>query len=707
MQTLLIQPPQSDPAQPYSSLGVLLGAWRHAGLDVDVLDLNLDFFNHITSPTFISERLELIKKRLKDSQFKDDTERDVLLRAGSLERWILSGVETAKNILKSENLFYDAGAYAWAIRTISRGLEVISAPSYPGRISLQSFRTAFSHHSSVGIQRAIEDEHSNLFLRYCDEVVVPKIVASSPDIIALSVTFQTQLIPAWTIAARVKRVLPGVRVVVGGATISRIRDGLARAPALFKDVDAAVLYEGETAFVALVEEWARGKSGLDAPNVMLSLNGSVQRSLKIHTENLDELPSPDHAGLPLDAYWWPKPALLINSARGCYYGRCAFCMISPATWGPTRMGSSYRVRSTDKVIDDLCFAHRQTGATAFNLANDVLSPKMLGEIGDAVKSSGLPLTWDSEIRLEKSLSRPVLERMSAGGCRHLRFGFETASERVSHLMAKGTTLAAAQRILLDCRDLGISVGFLCQMGFPGETVDEAAQTAEFLANNNDRIAFVSLTQFALETGSGVHQKPGDFGVSLLEIPSSEDLAWTHPYSRADGITLEDTGQLFDEMEAVIDRSYPDRDLFFKGGLGHAHTTLYTRRYGASQFLEWNKASRRAAAADLSDSICLRTARDLSITTSVDARNEGSWTQVIISTAEVPEHIFIVNGFVLLLLFAATVPRKTQDLIDWSRETFRQGDAGEDVVHTLYNAGLLIAEQADSRHYAFDDMALHA
>lgn len=360
------------------------------------------------------------------------------------------------------------------------------------------------------------------------------------------------------------------------------------------------------------------------------------------------------------------------------------------------------MRSADKVMEDLIFVHRQTGATAFNLANDVLPPKMLGEIGDAVKSSGLPFTWDSEIRLEKSLSRSVLKRMSDGGCRHLRFGFETASERVSRLMAKGTTLAAAERILLDCRDLGISVGFLCQMGFPGETIEEAASTLEFLSNYNDRVAFVSLTQFALETGSGVHQKPGEFGVTLLQIPSDEDLAWTHPYDRADGVTLEDTGLLFDEMETVLDRFYPDRDLFFKGGLGHAHTTLYTRRYGASQMLEWNQGARRAPLADLSASERLRTAKDLCIRMASNSDLNSVWTQVLISTPEIPEQIFMVDGSVLLLLFAATVPRTMRDLVACSRAMFRDADLGERSVHTLYNSGLLIAERADSRCYAFDD-----
>src|SRR5438270_9994462 len=98
MRVLLIQPPQSDPAQPYSSLAVLLAAWRGAGLNVDVLDLNLDFFNHITSPQFIAERLKLVEEQLNRGRFEDDNERYVLLRALSLQGWIEQNVQIAKKI---------------------------------------------------------------------------------------------------------------------------------------------------------------------------------------------------------------------------------------------------------------------------------------------------------------------------------------------------------------------------------------------------------------------------------------------------------------------------------------------------------------------------------------------------------------------------------------------------------------------------------
>ncbi len=89
MHVLLLQPPQSDPAQPYSSLAVLLGAWRACGHRVDVADLNLEFFNYLCSPDVLRRAIYDITVRLSAGKFSDDVERMVLQRALAAESWLL------------------------------------------------------------------------------------------------------------------------------------------------------------------------------------------------------------------------------------------------------------------------------------------------------------------------------------------------------------------------------------------------------------------------------------------------------------------------------------------------------------------------------------------------------------------------------------------------------------------------------------------
>jgi anaerobic magnesium-protoporphyrin IX monomethyl ester cyclase len=701
VRVLLVQPPQSDPAQPYSSLAVLLAAWRAAPLEVDVLDLNLEFFDHLCSADNLRRSLEEVELRLSAGRYRDSGEKDALQRASCTGSWLESLTPKALAALRDPAQFFDPDRYAWAFRTIHRALEVISAPAYPGRITMQSFRAAHSCFSSRGIMAATTDEESNLFLPFCRDQVIPHMTGTKPDVLAVSVTFQTQLIPAFTLAAQMKALHPEVRIVFGGATISRIRDHLRQAPHLFRNVDAFMLFEGETAFPALLSEWDAGRDGLSAPNVLMLSRGEVRDSGLIHTEDLDLLPSPDHNGLPIKRYWTPEPALLVNSARGCYYGKCTFCMISPATWGAQRMGKAYRMRSIELMTEDVRRVCAQTGTRSINFANDILPPRALSELGDALAATGLGVTWDSEIRLERGLSRTKLQHMYAGGCRHLRFGFETASERVAALMDKGTDIEATTRILRDCRDIGISVCLLSQMGFPGETQAEAVQTVRFLQDHGEEVAFVSLTQFVLEKGSGVHRAQDRYGITVRDNDADQDLSWMYRFDRSDGVVHEDTSDLYEAIEAELDRSFPNRDLFFKGGLGHAHTTLYAARFGPAQFAAWNRNGFRAPS-PLDRSTPLRPARRLSLLRQESAQ-EDQWSRYLISTGEVPELVAEVDGSLLTVLAAAALHPVTTDRLVQLVRAMSAGSVGkpeaEELVEHVYYAGFLLGEESDSRAVA--------
>lgn len=700
MRIMMVEPPQADPSQPYSSLAQLAASWRHAGHEVDLLDLNLQFFTHLCTTEALREACDRIMWRLSRLRRTDHSEEVATLeRAATLGGWVGDVIPQAVAIFRDPVSFYNPSNYAWAFRCVGRALEVHSASAYPGRITLQSFRTAHSHLSSRGILSATEDDQSNLFLRYCREHVHALLLDREPDAIGVSVAFPTQIIPAWTLATAIRRWLPETRVVLGGATITRIRDMLTRAPALLQLVDACVLYEGETAFPALLDEWGSGLDGLGAPNILMARDGIVRRSSSLHVENLDQLPSPDHEGLPLDEYWSPEPALLLNSSRGCYHGQCAFCTISPATWGPERTSRTYRIRSVDKVVKDMRTVCDQTGASSINLSNDVLPPSFLVSLGEELAASGLPVTWDTEVRLERQFTRNVLEVIHRGGCRHLRFGFESASPRVLDLMRKGTSPETTKRILGDCRDVGITVSLMCQIGFPGETLDEALETVRFLHRCKDRVAFVSMTQFTLEDGSEVFRKPRQFGIEILANPEDEDLSWLRRFRQPAEPQTEEVEELFERVEASLDRSYPDRDLFFKGGLGHAHTTLYTARYPMGDFIRWNRKPLRVLGKSDGD-VHLRAARGLSFRREeTDSGHSTAWSHYLVSSAEVPETLVHIDGSLLLVLAAAVLPNDQAALSSLvhalSGHEFSAARA-EELIDSLRDCGLLLDIGDDPR-----------
>jgi radical SAM superfamily enzyme YgiQ (UPF0313 family) len=434
----------------------------------------------------------------------------------------------------------------------------------------------YSQESSAGILNAAGDPKENMFIGFYKTEFMPFLHREEPDILGVSVTYQTHLIPAFTLARMVKLEHPTLPIVFGGAAISRMFHKMKLVPELLRDIDYMVIYEGETALVMLADAVENSRPMWDLPNLAIIERGRVTETGVRHTERLDSLPCPDFDGLPLDQYWSPEIVPLLNVSRGCYWGKCAFCTFSPSTWGPSRSG--FRFRNTEKIVSDIKQLSEKHQTRCFNLAIDAMPPDRLVKIADALIDADAGITWDSEVRLEKGFTSSACRKLYESGCRHLRFGFETASGRVGDLMCKGNDLSTTRQVIESCAKAGIAVCLMAFVGFPGETVDEAAMTVEFLLKNSHRVPFTALGEFVLEEGSIVKQSPEAYGITEWHAQEENDLATKYFYQVSSGMTQEETRVVFDRLDEIIGRTYTNRDLHAVGGQGHCHTSLYVSRH---------------------------------------------------------------------------------------------------------------------------------
>ena len=147
----------------------------------------------------------------------------------------------------------------------------------------------------------------------------------------------------------------------------------------------------------------------------------------------------------------------------------------------------------------------------------------------------------------------------------------------------------------------------------------------------------------------------------------------------------------------MDRFFPDRDLFFKGGLGHAHTTLYTGRYSPQDFLALNRGSIRQPR-ELGEDSLVVTSGNLSMLR-LDEDTGGSWSTIIVSAADTPEFTMRLNGSLLLMMMGAITPVSAGRLAG-SAITLAGGklDRAEafSLVRSLYEGGVLLAVSGDRR-----------
>ncbi len=349
------------------------------------------------------------------------------------------------------------------------------------------------------------DRLRNPFLSFLEAITVPELVRSGCRAVGISITYQTQILPAVTLSRLIRRHLPGVAVVFGGQIASCWYEGIAGCPEVLNWCDYIIGFEGETALDRLLSALESGCEPTETPNLAWRHGGRVQKNVA-SVEDINALPTPDYAGLPLQRYLAPEPVLMLNTSRGCYWSKCEFCAVSPA------MRNGCRIRRDDLVIADICTLQQRHAARCFTFGDDCVPPRTLRALARGLIRRGVKCSWQCEVRFEKALTAELLGELRAAGCRNLIFGLESFSARVLRLMNKGVRLSDVTRVLLDCRRHRIAFNLQLFFGFPGETPQEARKTLAFVTRQLHGAATVSFGEFQLLRGSGVARRPAAFGI---------------------------------------------------------------------------------------------------------------------------------------------------------------------------------------------------
>jgi len=380
-------------------------------------------------------------------------------------------------------------------------------------------------------------------------------------------------------------------VTVGGNTVTRLRDTLPQSP-LFGYFDSAVFYEGETAFLQLVEAVGAGRSLEDVPNALYRDASGVHTSRLTYSEDMDELPPPDFEGLPLDKYFLPDKILPYLATRGCYWGRCEFCDHGE---GYT---AGYRTKKIGQILDEIRYLRDKYQARHFHFTDESYPPALFRKLCRGLIERDMNIAWTTHMRYEKSLlDEPVWEDAKQSGLKYLHVGYESGNERVLKLMDKATTTEVITRSLQLSAKAGIwnhAMGFF---GFPGETREEALDSIQFLAKNKDIVHSVGFGTFDLSRHTPVAKNPEKWGVTPYINPEW-DLALDYYYTVRDGLSIEEAERVFEEFE----RNHPsnwDLRIFIR-----EYIFLYVAKFGLGKLpaLQFN-AAKAGAPPSLEAKVC--------------------------------------------------------------------------------------------------------
>ena len=477
--------------------------------------------------------------------------RGVPVRAWDLSAGLshhLLGASPAFQALRRRETYLDPPAHQAAVASFERaGLEI--SRRHRVRYGLRSLTFPDIDEAHVaGAWKVGLDPRRNPALAYLRRAA-GQILADQPALIAIGLGYPEQRVQALTLGRLLRELGHRGPVVLYGSLQDEIApedfaDDLVGAPRhlIFRDIDGVILGEAESALLALWQEATGQARPASIPNL---LRPGGARPIR-HTEDLATLPPASFELVDPEIYCTPTPVVDLRLGRGCPWGRCAFCAIQAHQPG-------YRASPAQRVAESMMAAHTRLGTRYFRIRDDLVTPRQLRELAAAIAALPFRPRWSARVRFEEALGLDTLRLARAAGLDELWIGLESASARVRATMDKGVAQATIHRVLDDASALGIRLRLLCMLGFPGERLEEAAQTVDLLLARRARIAAASISPFQLMRRSPMAAEPDKHGLQLLpdSLPRSARLRFTLPATWPGRFSREELAPLARRIEQEL------------------------------------------------------------------------------------------------------------------------------------------------------------
>lgn len=191
--------------------------------------------------------------------------------------------------------------------------------------------------------------------------------------------------------------------------------------------------------------------------------------------DLNDLPIPLYALLPLDAYRMPLikgPFSFLVTSRGCTAG-CRYCIKHVSYQWSVRLMSPERIMEELWVLHDLGIHNIHMYADLFTINRE-----QVVEFCQRVIDEGLKIRWTCNSRVDY-VDEEMLALMGKAGCWMISWGIESGNEQILKRAQKGADPKKAERALRWAKQAGIRNWGYFIIGLPGETVETIQQTIAF------------------------------------------------------------------------------------------------------------------------------------------------------------------------------------------------------------------------------------
>ena len=546
------------PSQPFLSLPSLQGFLKNEGVEnVSIRDLNIETMDILLSSekvkktyTTIEERLNKGTESIRPGENPEEVHSRLSWAREVIEREnMVQNVEWAKSTLKSQS-FYGIDDYVESWKIIDRWLQAFGIQYYPSEISIADNSMRYSVYSSEDVLRAVNNIHENPYHDLFNDHIIDSMMKEDPDLVGISVTATSQVMPAFTLAKQLKKKNGDIHITMGGSVFTKLIDNLQQNHLLFDLVDSFIVFEGEHALLGLIEQLEGKNDFSKVSNLVYKEGETIRVNQPFHIEDINSLPTPDYDGFPLDRYLSPKRVLPLQGSRGCYWRKCTFCNLHVDNL-------KFRLRNLDLVLEDMDRLKEKYSAKHMFFSDECMPVKQLDSLSTRLIEKGNDVKWMAGVRFDKGLTKDILVKAREAGCLKMVFGLESSNKRVLSLMDKGIETGITKNIIDYCDEAGVAIHMYVIVGFPSETREEALETLDFVISNEKFLkskgASCLACLFELEKHAPILRDPGKYGLAKIGHPKQDDLSLGYFYETDRGMTPEESGEVYEHIRSEIDQ----------------------------------------------------------------------------------------------------------------------------------------------------------
>lgn len=607
--SFLIFPPFADPTWAYVGLPALKGYLGKRGINVTVLDYNVEGMHCLLAGSTTTAWRHTLTKRL--AAFHANSRKRLSLYQQMEYRRIAEALPLCRDfspclsVMQEPRQFYRKKKYLHARDGFEELFKVMEAVFFPFRFSFNRADHLVAPWDFSLLEDYIGQRRSpfeQFYRRHLATLVAPRFIG-------LSLTFVSQIPETFYLCRLLKELFPKCFLMLGGPCSDQIirNSGTATARRIFEYVDAVGIQEGEQTLEQLLPLLAGPRPAPEMfatiPNLMMP--GSGPDSLvqgPITTFDLAEAATPDYSDLDPDRYLAPERLLLYSPTRGCYWNKCSFCC-----YGFNQSGRhAYREIPVERAVADLQAMQRQFGVTNFYLSADVLSPTYAFALAQEIITAGLEIRWSTDLRIEASYTPERCQLLYQAGLRAVAFGIESGSDRVLSLMNKGIDAALIRRINGHFHRAGIMTSWMTFLNHPGETPQEAAETLALIDRQGAMVDQFIAGSFNLTPGSLISCHPERYGIAAVYHTKGDVFRLFPLFAMDENASPVTDDDVVEEHIDQLSRGYHLDHYPWAGSISTHHSFLYLLHSGQRVFAQpWQRAAQKNRAQDSAPPVRLR------------------------------------------------------------------------------------------------------